>query len=878
MSISHIEHSLLPKILLGQTDQVELLSEEEIEMNFYEEFFLSKDLEPYPVQEEAFNHIFANNNVMITVPTGTGKTMIAKAGMYKALHSGKTAIYTTPLRALTEEKYRELCEDFGPQNVGFATGDYKVNPSAPIQVVVAEILWNRIFGARQVMPADIVIMDEGHYFNDYSRGYVWEQSIIGLHPLTQLVILSATVGNPQQFCQWAYVTRRVPMHLVLSNIRRVPLFHEYEETYLLDKVKELFNAGEYPVIIFNFSRQQCFEYARLLKSCRRFTTPEEQEEIAKQMEFVIRDEGIGPHLKSLLTHGIGIHHAGILPAYKRLVEELTLQRLLKFIVSTETISAGINLPAKRVIFPSLRKRVRGKSRILIPAEYHQMAGRAGRPQFDTEGIAITLAPEDIVQEFRKELRNAQKARRTYDEAQIKKRAYSRARTEAQRRGDVIWDGEVHEKLIEGKSAPLRSHTRINAGQILAIGLPDLTKEKLPGMEIVLEEAKAAEEARKAKEAEEAQKAEEAKQREEAKKAEEAEKAKQAEEEAKKAEEEKKEKKKGSFNNNPFANPFQLALTGKGNKEKKKNKKDKHKSKPAKVETPKKEEVKAEEAKKAETTKTDPTSILGDIQGLPAYMRLNIRTVIDNLLLNPAQKVDAHKELAKVTRNLFSLQILDTQGKQIRGDMIGELKGIDGMFTYYTLMKHELSYEQCIEMVEFMVDHNAIQRRLDRVNDDKRREWIRNRLRERRAEESIVSWEDVEAEYEKKFPKELTFIEKVHKEFQSQLAHPELHGGKTPKTIWKMFEEEELSFMEFVEKHKLEEEEGSLFSYLTRVLKMAKSLYEVTLLTDFYLIETRVRLKLAVLDERMLDDPWHYKEEHRRPPAKFRPMRVGSFKY
>jgi len=221
-----------------------LPSAADIELSFYEAFFFQRGLEPYAVQEAAFAHIFAGDSTMVTVPTGTGKTMMAKAAIHKALALGQRAIYTTPLRALTEEKHRELSEDFGADRVGFATGDYKVNPDAPVQVVVAEILWNRIFGDRLHAPADVVVMDEGHYFNDPERGYVWEQSVIALDPRTQLIILSATVGHADRFCHWIEIVRRMPMRLVESRDRRVPLYHEFREAYLVEVVRELAAAGD----------------------------------------------------------------------------------------------------------------------------------------------------------------------------------------------------------------------------------------------------------------------------------------------------------------------------------------------------------------------------------------------------------------------------------------------------------------------------------------------------------------------------------------------------------------------------------------------------------------------------------------------------------
>jgi hypothetical protein len=697
----------------------------EIEYAFYEKFFFSRNMEPYPVQEQAFAHIFAERNVLVTVPTGTGKTVIAKAALFKAFQRGQRAIYTTPLRALTEEKYRELCEDFGAENVGFATGDYKVNTDAPLQVMVAEILWNKIFGDRVKQPADVIVMDEGHYFNEPERGHVWEQSIIGLDPRSQLIILSATVGAPEQFCMWVYQTRRVPMELVKSDERKVPLYHEYQENYLIEVVKDLFKKGDYPAIIFNFGREQCFERARLLKSCPRFTSDEEKAKIIEAADQVLLGRGISDEFKGYLVHGIGIHHAGILPKYKQLVEQLTLQRLIKFVLSTETISAGINLPAKRVVFPSLRKFIQGKPRMLLSAEYHQMAGRAGRPQFDTEGISITLAPEEVVQEARKELKEAAKGRFAKEEKDVWKTAYARARTEAQKKGDILWDRDAFDKLVKGIPAPLSSRTKVTAEQILAIGLPDLSNEE--------------------------------------------------------------------------------------------------------------------------------TGFTAPLPDLPASQDLHIRSVIANLLLGERERQQSLKLLEMITRNLQAMGVLDEHGQQVKGEMINKIRGIDGPFVYYTLLNHPLEYEQARELVEYLLDHDAVWKIFTRKEDDKKREWCRNRLRERRQDEPQTSWEDVEEEYDRLFPRELTFIEKVHAEFVSALPHAELHGGKKFKNIWARFEDANTTFMDFVEEHQLAYEEGNLFSYLARVMKIAKQIFDVSQVEEFRSIEERVRRVLSRIDERIWNE-------------------------
>jgi superfamily II DNA/RNA helicase len=685
----------------------------DIELRFYERFFLEPGLEPYPVQEEAMGHIFAGKDVLVTVPTGTGKTLIAKAALYRALQMGRRAIYTTPLRALTEEKHRELCHAFGEENVGFATGDYQVRPEAPVQVVVAEILWNRIFGQPGRPPADVVVMDEAHYFNDPERGYVWEQSIIGLHPESQLILLSATVGSASAFSQWVYTVRRVPMHLVTSTDRKVPLLHEFRDSYLIEVVKDLFGQKDVPALIFCFGRTQCFEQARLLKRCRRFVDDDELEVIRARSQGVLLPIGFGKDLLSLLEHGVGVHHAGVLPAYRELVENLTADRLLKFVVTTETIAAGINLPAKRVVFPSLRKFIGGKARLLLPSEYHQMAGRAGRPQFDTEGLAITLAPEEVIQDFRKEAKDLARGGALVDENRIKKKHYQKRMTEARAKNDVSWDPESHRTLVSGEPAALSSRTKVSADQILAIGLPEA---------------------------------------------------------------------KGSIE--------------------------------------------------------DPGS-------------MNIQTVIERLLCPEPDKRAALKRLEQIAANMRALGVLDADGHQVRGELIRELRGVDGLFVYQVLMDRPPDYLFARELLEFVVDHEAVQRHFDKKAEVIRRAWIREKLGQLRREDPQATWEDAEALYAEAHPPELSEVERLHQAFQAKLPHPELHGGKRQKLIFASMEDSQVGFMDYVLEHGLTMEEGSLFTYLARLTRTARMLFEASNIGIFEALEQSLRSVLAPVDRRVI---------------------------
>ncbi|HEX2691978.1 MAG TPA: DEAD/DEAH box helicase [Kofleriaceae bacterium] len=729
----------------------------ELELSFYEKFLWSRGLEPYPVQEQAIGHIFAGKSLLVTVPTGTGKTLMAKAALHAALGRGHRAIYTTPLRALTEEKYRELCADFGEDNVGFATGDYKVNREAPIQVEVAEILWNRIVADKHVSPAEIVVMDEGHYFNDLERGYVWEQSIIGLDPRTQLVVLSATVGHPERFCHWVELTRRVPMALVESRERKVPLVHEFREEMLIDTVGDLAQSGDVPAIVFVFGREQCFEVARLLKSRRRFTTDEEKAKIDQMCDEALLPSGVAKELRPLLAHGIGIHHAGILPRYKQLVEQLALERLIKFVVSTETIAAGINLPARTVVFPALRKFIKQQARMVTAAEYHQMAGRAGRPQFDDRGLAITLAPEQIVSDLKKELKDAAK-RAAYDEAKVRKSVYNKARSEAQRKGDIVWTPESHAELVKGEPAELRSKTKITAEQVLAIGLPDLAATRIAP--------------------------------------------------------------------DPRSQPGgggdpDGAAGGAGGLPR---------------------AIASVEARMAAAEAS-----------LPPSMRLDIVTVIENLLLEDRERFGLQKMLAQLVDNLKAIGVIDEHGTQIAGQMIRDLQGMDGLFIYYVLFNHQLDYVELRQLVEYMIDHDVIQRMIDRKDEDAKREWCRTKLRELREGNPHVTWEDVEAEWDKEHPRPPTKVETIHAELSALVPHPELHGGKRAKNVWALLEDSGIGFLEFVARHSLEHEEGNLFSYLVRVMNFARKLGEASQLSEFEDMAERVQKVLARVDIRLIDD-------------------------
>jgi superfamily II RNA helicase len=415
-------------------------------------YVASRGLELYPAQEEALFEILAGKHVVLATPTGSGKSLVATAFLYKALCEGRTGFYSCPVKALVNEKFFDLCAAFGAENVGLVTGDASVNRKAPILVGTAEILANLALRSARP-PADLVVMDEFHYYGDRERGIAWQVPLISLREATFL-LMSATLGDtgPIEKRLHAFTGREVVS--VRGAIRPVPLSFEYRESALHETIADLVRENRAPIYLVNFTQRAAAEEAQNLMSVDICTKPE-KEAIKAAIGSFRFDSPYGKELSRFVRHGIGLHHAGLLPRYRRLVERLAQQGLLKVVSGTDTLGVGVNIPIRTVLFTQLCKYDGQKDAILGVREFLQIAGRAGRKGFDEQGWVVAQAPAHVVENKKLQAKAASTGRKVHAQKPPQK-------------GYVHFDKGTFERLMGGTPEPLESRFVVTHGLLLAL--------------------------------------------------------------------------------------------------------------------------------------------------------------------------------------------------------------------------------------------------------------------------------------------------------------------------------------------------------------------------------------------------------------------------
>jgi superfamily II RNA helicase len=413
----------------------------------------SQRLQLYPAQEAAILELYDEKNVILNTPTGSGKSLVAAALHFKSIARGKRSIYTCPIKALVNEKWMALCREFGPDNVGLSTGDASVNRDAPILCCTAEILAN--IALREGAAADVqdVIMDEFHYYADRERGVAWQVPLLTLSQ-ARFLLMSATLGDTAFFEEeLTRLTGRQTM-TISSAERPVPLEHAYSELALATTLESLVAQGKAPVYVVHFTQLEAAQSAQDFTSLN-VCTREQKAELGNAVEGFKFSSPYGPEIRKWLKHGIGLHHAGLLPKYRVLVEQLAQKGLLKIICGTDTLGVGINVPIRTVLFTRLCKFDGQKTAILSARDFHQIGGRAGRKGFDDRGWVVAQAPEHVIENIKLEGKAAR------DGKKVVKR-------KPPERNFVNWDKNTFARLISAQPERLQSRFHVSHGMLLNV--------------------------------------------------------------------------------------------------------------------------------------------------------------------------------------------------------------------------------------------------------------------------------------------------------------------------------------------------------------------------------------------------------------------------
>lgn len=409
----------------------------------------------YPAQDESVIEIVSGNNLILSTPTGTGKSLVAIGAHFSALVAGRRSYYTAPIKALVSEKFFALVDVFGAENVGMITGDSSVNADAPIICCTAEILAN--LSLRQGTDADVgqVVMDEFHFYADPDRGWAWQVPLLEL-PQAQFILMSATLGDVTELA--ADLTRRTGRETatVTGVERPVPLHFFYETTPIHETIDDLLNTGQAPIYVVHFSQAAAMERAQALSSTK-VATREQRDEIAALIAEFRFTTAFGKTLSRFLRAGIGVHHAGMLPKYRRLVEQLAQRGLLRVICGTDTLGVGINVPIRTVLLTALTKFDGTRMRQLNAREFHQIAGRAGRAGYDTAGTVVAQAPEH-------ESENVAAVKKAGDDPKKKRKIVRKKAPD----GFVSWGEPSFRKLIDAVPETLTSHMQITSAMMLNV--------------------------------------------------------------------------------------------------------------------------------------------------------------------------------------------------------------------------------------------------------------------------------------------------------------------------------------------------------------------------------------------------------------------------